>query len=138
MLALGFALPLGLAACGTDAAGIDSCRTLEAARCERAASCEISLANPPHEGAPEKDVAACKRFYRDACLHGLVSQAEPGELEVEACRAAIETGSCEIVRDPTLARECVFLLEEPPVETPDDAGADGADLTEQLDGQSPF
>lgn len=123
--ALALFLGGAVAACGTDAEGIDSCRILESARCERAKSCgEISLAKPAHEGSPDEDVAACKRYYRDACLHGLVSQTDPGAIEVEACRVAIETGTCDVVKEPALAPACFFLTETPPVL---DAGGDASD-----------
>lgn len=120
-----------VSACGTDAVGIDSCRKLENARCEKAPECGISLAKPPHEGAPEDDVTACKRYYKDACLHGLPSGKDPGELEVDACVAAIREGSCDVVRTPSLAPACVFLLEEPIVE---DAGSDAADPDAESSG----
>ena len=141
-LALGAgALLLGgaVAACGTDAEGVESCRTLESARCDRAPGCGLSLDKPAHERAPDEDVAACKRFYRDACLHGLVSQTDPGAIEVEACRVAIQDGGCDVVAVPALDPACFFLTETPPVR---DAGSDAADADAasgfQLGDASPF
>lgn len=139
-VALAFAVPLALVACGTDAVGVESCRILEYARCERAPGCGIALEKPPHEGAPDEDVTACKRYYKDACLHGLASGTDPGAVEVEACKQAIETGSCDVVRSPSSDPACAFLDEEPPAPdagddaATEDAGSDAADL----DGQSPF
>ena len=132
-----------VAACGTDAEGIDSCRQLENARCDRAPGCGISLANPPHEGAPDSDVDACKRYYKDACLHGLVSRKDPGDVEVEACEAAIRNGSCDVVKVPSTDPACVFLLEAPPSDdagTDPDAGDAGTDASalENLADASPF
>jgi hypothetical protein len=138
------ALLLGgvVTACGTDAEGIDSCRKLENARCERAPGCNIPLAVPPHEGAPDTDVAACKRYYNDACLHGLVSEKDPGEVEIEACRVAIQNGTCDVVTTPSIDPACAFLDESPPVtDAGSDADADAesdASLAEQLGDASPF
>lgn len=143
-LALGAgALLLGgaVAACGTDAEGVDSCRILESARCDRANGCAISLAKPAHEGAPDRDVSACKRFYHDACLHGLVSQTDPGAIEVEACRVAIESGTCDVVKEPALDPACYFLTETPPVVdagSDADAGDASTGLDELLGDASPF
>ncbi len=120
----GLVASFGLIACGTDAVGVESCRKLENVRCEKAPECGISLEKPPHEGSPDEDVTACKRYYKDACLHGLPSGKDPGELEVEACAEAIRTGSCDVVRVPSSTPACAFLLEQPAVE---DAGSD-ADL----------
>ncbi len=130
----------GVTACGTDAEGVDACRKLESVRCERATGCNISLATPAHEGAPDDDVAACKRFYDDACLHGLVSQKNPGAVEVDACLAAIKDGTCDVVRSPGSDPACAFLQEPAPViDAGSDAGAStDASLEEWLDGASPF
>ena len=70
------------AGCGTDAKGIDDCRDIEQARCAAAKSCGI------------EDVAACQRFYRDQCLHGL-SISAPSSSVLKACLATIRSaGAC--------------------------------------------
>lgn len=73
---------LGLSSCGTEARGIAECRALESARCDAVALC----------GYP--DVFACKRFVREHCLHGLLSDL-PEPLQLTACLQAIEAaGAC--------------------------------------------
>lgn len=73
-------LPL---ACGTGVTGIDECREIEEARCEASAACGTI-----------DDVDACKRYYRDHCMHGLPGNA-PTDDEQSACVGAIEAaGAC--------------------------------------------
>ena len=78
---------LAPASCGSDAVGIDECRTIETARCEAATACGFT---------PDK-VQSCTSFYRDECLHG-VENADAGTPEataVEACVAAVNaTAAC--------------------------------------------
>jgi hypothetical protein len=126
------------AGCGTEAQGIDDCRNIEQARCAAAKQCGLV-----------SDVAACQRFYRDQCLHGL-PVATPGSVKVQECVATIraaglcleQTGDtetllrdcdppvtqgargvltvCALVKEPEKATECSFL-------TPGaDAGVGGA------------
>jgi hypothetical protein len=115
------------AGCGTDAVGVDQCRDIEDARCSAAFNCGTIT-----------DVDACKRFYRDQCLHGL-AVASPGTRAVSACVATINAAgvcamgdpdatlkdcgavtvsapgakkACDIVSSPELAAECAFLVPE--------------------------
>ncbi len=53
-----------LTSCGSDAIGIESCRDIEAARCNAAAFC-------PEARERASEVADCKNFYHDQCLHGI-------------------------------------------------------------------
>jgi hypothetical protein len=122
------------AGCGTDAVGVDECRDIEEARCEAAQFCDIV-----------DDVDACKRFYRDQCLHGLANGEQPGAPDVKKCVASIKnagqcakngvetladcvpkpsektalTKVCDVVLTPELVTECDFLAK--PVELPDAA-----------------
>lgn len=123
-----------LLACGTEAKGVDACKRIERVRCESAAACGIDLSRPVHRGdSPSDDVGACIRYYDDACLHGLASGVEPGNVAVDECVKALETGSCDVVRAPETSPACAFLVPAPaaPAATPDaattttDAGADG-------------
>lgn len=112
---------LGLAsamACGTEPVGVDSCRKIEGARCENARSCGIDLTTPVHRGdSPSEDVGACKRYYEDACLHGLVTDTDPGAVVVDACVDAINnTTNCDIVKNPEKHPACAFLV--PPAAPP--------------------
>ena len=111
---------LGLAgafACGTEPVGVDACRKIEGARCENAKSCGINLSTPVHrrdaptpDGQDQQDVGACKRFYEDACLHGLVTTVDPGAVATQACIDAINnTQDCDVVKSPEKHPACVFL-----------------------------
>jgi hypothetical protein len=128
--------------CGTDAVGVESCRDIELARCNAAATC----------GTVE-DAASCRRFYHDQCLHGLPVP-DPGKNLVRDCvemieRAhacavegrdtaladcALEVSSqaavstvCELVKAPELGSECHFLAPDGVlVEPPGEGGAGGA------------
>lgn len=124
-VALACAGLLGLA-CGTEPVGVDACRRIEHVRCESAAACGIDLSMPVHRGdSPASDVNACKRYYDDACLHGLATTKEPGNVAVQACIDAIITGSCDVVRTPESDPACAFLIPPAaPAPAPVDAGTD--------------
>ncbi len=122
--------------CGTDAVGVDECRDIEYARCEAARYCAL-IDNT------DQAMEACKRFYRDQCLHGLASGERPGGPRVKDCVDVITkagacardgttdvasctlpddtkttlTKVCDIVREPEKVSECDFLYK--PVEVPD-------------------
>ena len=70
---------LVLAACGTDAKGIEACREIESARCEATLACD----------ATEAQVTYCIDLYRDQCLHGIRSGTEPGADATARCVEAI-------------------------------------------------
>lgn len=74
--------------CGTSAVGIDDCRAIEQARCRAAAPCGLV-----------DDVAACERYYRDHCLHGLLTDPPPGTSVADCVRAIEAAGQCAS-RDP--------------------------------------
>lgn len=114
-------------ACGTDAVGIEACREIEGARCELAPACGIDMSIPKHWGGSGTDVTSCQRYYRDACLHGLASGIEPGNVALQDCVAAVRAGDCNVVRTPELHPACAFLIPPAPPPEPvvvDDAGAD--------------
>lgn len=122
---LGLFVPtLLVAACGTEAVGVSECRDIEDARCEAGAFCtELT------------DVAACRRFHRDHCLHGLGVE-EVGSNQVNQCVDALRRAGecardqgpttepglcatpvpssaanvCDIVNAPELAEACAFLV----------------------------
>lgn len=123
--------------CGTNAVGVDECRDIERARCRAADPCGIIT-----------DVAACERYYRGHCLHGLATK-PPADASVSACVQVIEaagrcaqgdaetrledctegalpqTGlrfACDVVKHPELTPECAFLTDVPP---PEDDGSGG-------------
>ncbi len=77
--------------CGTDAKAVDECRDIEQARCEAGHSCGIV-----------DDVDACKRFYRDHCLHGMVVES-PGQATVDRCVSTIQAAGTCAQADPTIA-----------------------------------
>ncbi len=73
--------------CGSDAVGVDACRTIETARCEAATAC----------GFTEEKVQSCTLFYRDECLHGVenADAGTPSTPAVDACVAALNaTAAC--------------------------------------------
>lgn len=117
-------------ACGTDAAGVEACRTIESARCSAAANCEVQFAI--------SDVGSCQRFYDAQCLHGFASSDAPGTPEVNACVATINAAgkcaldggeqavcdelgpdltrastACEVIAHPERASTCAFLASTP-------------------------
>lgn len=86
---------LAASGCGTEAQGVDACRDIEQARCSAAKSCGLI-----------EDVDACKRFYRDQCLHGL-SVKSPGSLQVGDCVATIRAaGLCAAQDQGSKLSEC--------------------------------
>ena len=128
--------------CGTDAVGIEDCRQIEQARCDAGAACGLV-----------KDVEACKRYYRDHCLHGLAIPDSPGPNRVKACVTAISaaaqcardlgpqapiascspdvgltalSSACEVVNRPEETEPCRFLVPDTPPPT-FDAGSDSID-----------
>ena len=128
LVALGLASAMGAAAavaCGNGAVGVQACRDIEAARCEAAQFCPQSLgeaegtdlSSPVPIGDP---VAACVRYYNDACLHGLETSASPSNVAVNQCVSAIQAagkaaskgdaGACTTVVAPQNASPCAFLV----------------------------
>jgi hypothetical protein len=105
LLVFGMAVSL---ACSSDAVGVDGCRKIEEARCNRGAECGVDLNVPVHQDtSPEGNKQACIRFYRDACLHGM--PVDPGAKETDACVVAIASGDCSTVLNPEAAPACKFL-----------------------------
>lgn len=147
MAALGLALPVlgALTSCGTDAAAIEACRQIEAARCDAMQACGMSAAA----------AVACTDFYRDQCLHGVDNpEAEPTTAEIDACVAAVKATSacaragaanmaacpaaplaasadaaltpCNVIGENAhLLAACAFAVKVPPAST-SDAGSDAA------------
>ena len=113
-------LPLAARLPDCEFTGVDySSRQIEEARCYRALECGISLASPVHRG---DDVAACVKFYKDDCLHGLASKNDPGGPKLQACVQAISGGVCSVVVAPETDPACAFLIPAPAAVV--DAGAD--------------
>jgi hypothetical protein len=119
--ALAAAFVLGAAvslfgACSSTAKGVDACRRLETARCEKLASKDCNT-----DGAFQGDAASCSRFYDTQCGRGLQDGArEPSSTELKGCVDAIGS-TCAIARDPVSATQCsVFLT--PPVTPVADTG----------------
>jgi hypothetical protein len=105
------------AACDPSIVGIDACRQIEQARCESAPACGIDLAQPVHRGdTPADAVAACTRYYKDACLHGLSTTVEPQANAVQSCVDVIvdPKTSCDVVRNPQIHPSCAFLTPPAP------------------------
>jgi hypothetical protein len=105
---------LGIAAlaygCGTDAVGVDACRTIEKARCEVAPACT----GDPDTFAirSEEQVRNCITLYNDHCLHGLENAEvdEPSQGNIDRCVNAIKaTAACKKAGVPTMA-ECLEVV----------------------------
>lgn len=117
-------------ACGTDPVGVETCRRIEKVRCESAPGCGIDLGTPVHRGDdPKSAVAACIRYYDDACLHGIAAPEDPGSIQTQACVDAIINGDCDVVKTPETHPDCAFLIPpapppEPPPAPPADAAAE--------------
>ena len=70
-------------------------------------------------------MAACVRYYNDACLHGLETSVAPSNVAVNQCVAAIQAagkaaakgdaGACATIVSPQNVAACAFL-------TPVDSG----------------
>lgn len=73
-----------LTQCDNGAVGVDACRQIEGARCEAVLGCPNS---PVQE---DDDVAQCKLFYRDQCLHGVADGLNPDDVAITACLAALQ------------------------------------------------
>jgi hypothetical protein len=149
----GLLLLLGCHACGTDAVGVNECRQIEEARCVAAAKC----------GTIE-DVEVCKEFYNDHCLHGLAIEDVPRAKVVNACVATIAAAGscaakrgaktapaecdntkldntearrvCDLVEEPELAQQCVFLVPDPEDEDEDEDEDKDEDERDADAGQS--
>ncbi|GAC1353101.1 MAG: hypothetical protein NVS3B20_07760 [Polyangiales bacterium] len=107
------AVPLVAPGCGSDARAVDSCRKIEAARCEQGtkAGCDGLLAGG--------DVDSCKRFYDVQCGRGVNdSVKEPSSVDLDRCISAIRS-SCDVAKEPDKSAACSFLTAQPV-----DAGAD--------------
>lgn len=78
---------LAPASCGSDAVGVEACRSIETARCEAATACGFS----------DEKVQSCTLFYRDQCLHGIenADAGAPATEVVDGCIAAVNaTAAC--------------------------------------------
>ena len=126
------ALTLGLvpvaAACGSDAVGVDACKSLEEARCMQVPNCPNVQVSPPLWYTSGTAVDACIRYYDTACLHGLSIGTNPSTSQVSSCVTAIDN-SCQTVAAPETDPECAWLV--PPA---DQDGGDGGDSSDAGDG----
>jgi hypothetical protein len=134
--------------CGTDAVGVSECRQIEDARCEAAAKC-----------GDVEDVAECKHYYNDHCLHGLPLDTAPRPKVVAACVATIKAAGscaskqgaktapgdcknsdaledtkakrvCDIVDEPQEAEQCSFLI------APEDDDEETSDSETEAESES--
>jgi len=74
-------------ACNTGAVGTKECREIEYVRCEASPACEIGGIVTPD------DVAACKRFYKGQCLHGIAGPVGPAAQAQKDCVAALNAAA---------------------------------------------
>ena len=130
--ALALTAVVAAVACGTEPVGVETCRKIEFARCEYAQACDIKLDQPVSRATTDsKRVGECKRFYEDACLHGLVISQDPGAQVAQACVDAINTTpGCDIVRSPESHPACSFLVPPAPPPEVDSGVVDAADAAD--------
>lgn len=133
-LAVSAGLAAAAASCGTNANGVDACKSIEEARCQQAPGCPNVQITPPLYYTSGSAVDACIRYYDTACGHGLVTPTTPSSAEVSQCVAAINTGNCDWVANPQDAPACAWL--EPPDSGEDaEAGEAATDAaTDATDG----
>jgi hypothetical protein len=118
-----------VAACGTDAQGTSVCRSIEQARCNRAAQICPALGIQGEQALDE-----CVTAARDRCEHGL-AVADPGATVTDKCVKAIsETSSCAVVASPETTPECAFLV---PTAINPEVGTDAAPTPETGAGDAP-
>ena len=131
LLALSFALAAtvlstSMQGCGSEARGIDTCRTIENARCEQGAVGASGAPKCP-DLLTAGDVDSCKRFYDVQCGRGVPDPVkDPSKTELERCLTAIRS-SCDVAREPELSPACYFLLANQPPVASDAADADAID-----------
>jgi hypothetical protein len=129
LLALALALAPVAAACGSNAAGVNACKSVEEARCRQVPNCPNVTVSPPLWFTSGSATDACIRYYDTACLHGLTTGSDPGTTAVNQCVAAINSGDCSVVATPQTSPACVWLI--PPAQV--DAGDEG-DAEDAADG----
>jgi hypothetical protein len=129
LLVLALAAAPVAAGCGTDAQGVQTCKDIEEARCNAAASCPSVQITPPYY-TTGSSVDACLRYYDIACLHGLaVSDPGPSTALVTGCIKAISAkGACAVVANPEISPYCVWLI--PPNTPAPEAGEAGDAATD--------
>lgn len=88
---------ISLLGCNTGAVAIQECRDIEYVRCEAAPACGVG------EVKTEEDVAACRRFYKEQCLHGIAGPKPPPAQAHKACLAAINAAAVCARQDKTTA-----------------------------------
>jgi hypothetical protein len=123
-------LAIAASQCGSSAVGVDACRQIESARCDRAPSCQVPLDVPNYTSGTAAE--ACVRFYDTACLHGL-TVSDPGGAAVNACVTAIRTGACEVVTSPASDPRCAWLspgTASADAETSDGSAAEASDASD--------
>ncbi len=100
LLLLAVAAGAALTSCASEARGVETCRKIEAARCERGPECVIGFVGDPD---------SCKRFYDVQCGRGgNDGYRDPSTQELNDCLTAIKS-SCDIVNDPMKSPACRFL-----------------------------
>jgi hypothetical protein len=130
-IALAFAFVLAAQACGTGAAGVGTCKSIEEARCRQVPNCPNVAVSPPIWFTSGTAVDACIRYYETACLHGLASGSDPGTVAVNACVAAIDNNGCGVVAAPETDPACAWLV--PVAPAPVDAGTADVEAASDAD-----
>ncbi len=126
LLALGgLGVAVGGAGCGSNAQGVDACKSIEEARCKQIPSCPNVTVSPPIWYTSGSAVDACTRYYDTACAHGLSIGSNPSTSDVNACVAAINANGCGVVAAPESDPSCAWLV--PPADQDAGDAGDGGD-----------
>jgi hypothetical protein len=76
-------------ACSSGAVDVSACQSIETARCQVAPACPANFTLTTSPLPDGNAVDACIRFYKDQCLHGLVTTVVPSSVAVGNCVSAI-------------------------------------------------
>jgi hypothetical protein len=117
-------------ACGSKAVGIDTCKSIELARCNQLPNCPNVQVSPPIWYTSGTAVQACVRYYDTACDHGLSIGTTPSTDQVSQCVAAIDS-SCAVVAEPQTDPRCAWLV--PVAEEDAGNGGDSGDAATDVE-----
>ena len=116
------ALAVVAMACGSSAAGVDACKSIEEARCNQLPELPQRAGLAAHLVHDGTAVEACVRYYDTACGHGLSIGDRSRNGRGERVRERDQPDGCGVVAAPETDPACAWLV--PPAEA--DAG-DGGD-----------
>lgn len=129
------ALAVVAMACGSSAVGVDTCKSVEEARCNQLPNCPNVQVSPPIWFTNGTAVQACVRYYDTACGHGLSTGTDPGTAAVNACVSAINQNGCGVVAAPETDPACAWLIPPAEADAGDGGDASDGDAADSADGE---